>query len=552
MTYLELYTEWFANEKYWFTNQSNYDQYLSNKYKHLFDEPINIESNKETIIAGIILNDQIIRHIVRVDDSVNLSCLFSQTAIKLSTHVLHVFDTLNIQELSFVLLPFRHTKNLGDNHYAINEMWNFIKSRDLDLSSLEFAKRFLTASYKNSPLNDTNSILTNFKSTSNIWRHHSGHHILFEKNNDELDYDLVIDKRIKEHSNFDSSQIESAIKDTIVDILNKADPTIIISLSMGVDSAICAYYLSKLKAKYNFNLIAVHINYCNREHSMIEEAFVQNYCSSVEIPCYIRRIPEINRADCMKYNLRDIYELYTRNVRFDVYKQVYELDVKNNNRNPIVILGHNKNDCFENILTNITYQQKYENLNGMQYKEEQDGITFYRPLLSVTKEDIRSYAHLNNISHLKNSTPAWSMRGKIRDSVRPALEQWDSRSIDGLFKLSEITRKLYGLIDKSIEDIFNRMRKTKLNEYYFESDGCDLECEIFWSRFFIRFNTLTKLPMVSHKSIHSLIERLKNKKNANVNVQISKYIRLVYTENTVSLFCKCENSLCNRENSLCS
>ena len=351
----------------------------------------------------------------------------------------------------------------------------------------------------------------------------------------------MIDKRIKEYSNFDCTTIETAIKDTIVDILKQAEqscPTIIISLSMGVDSAICAYILSKLRAKYNFNLVAVHINYCNREHSMIEEAFVRKYCSSVEIPCYIRRIPEINRADCMKYNLREIYELYTHNVRFDTYKRV------NEQSNPIVILGHNKNDCFENILTNITYQQKYENLNGMQYKEEQDGITFYRPLIKITKEDIRSYAHLNNISYLKNSTPAWSMRGKIRDNVRPALEQWDPRSIDGLFKLSEITRKLYVIIDKSIADIFNRMIKTKVNEYYFECDTCDITCEIFWSRFFIRFNTLTKLPMASHKSIASLMERLnhyhhKNNKNKNthVNIQISKYIRLVYEENTISLFC---------------
>jgi tRNA(Ile)-lysidine synthetase-like protein len=537
MSYSELYTEWFANEKYWFANNTDYDQYLSNKYKHLFDEPINIESNKEKMIACIILNDQIIRHIARADDTVNLSCSFSQTAIKLSTHVLHVF-TLNIQELSFVLLPFRHTKVLEDNHYAINEMWNFIKSRDLDLSSLEFAKRFLTASYKNCPLNDTHSILNFLKNDFN-----------------ELDYDLVIDKRIKEYSNFDCTKIETAIKNTVIDIMceiDEAGPTIIISLSMGVDSAICAYYLSKLKAKYNFNLIAVHINYCNREHSMIEEAFVRKYCSSVEIPCYIRRIPEINRADCMKYNLRDIYELYTRNVRFDTYKQVnslaslaYSLD----NRNPIVILGHNKNDCFENIITNITYQQKYENLNGMQYKEEQDAITFYRPLLGVTKEDIRSYAHLNNISHLKNSTPAWSMRGKIRDSVRPALEQWDSRSIDGLFKLSEITRKLYDIIDLNIANIFNRIRKTKLNEYYFECDACDennLNCDIFWSRFFIKFSEFTRMPMASHKSIASLIERLANKNTKNqVNVNISKYIRFVYKENTISLFCREKSLLCN-------
>jgi hypothetical protein len=63
------------------------------------------------------------------------------------------------------------------------------------------------------------------------------------------------------------------------------------------------------------------------------------------------------------------------------------------------------------------------------------------------------------------------MRGKIRDSVRPALEQWDPRSIDGLFKLSEITRKLYDMIDLNIANIFNRIRKTKFNEYPLFADS---------------------------------------------------------------------------------
>jgi hypothetical protein len=147
------------------------------------------------------------------------------------------------------------------------------------------------------------------------------------------------------------------------------------------------------------------------------------------------------------------------------------------------------------------------------------------------------------------------MRGKIRDSVRPALEQWDSRSIDGLFKLSEITRKLYVMIDLNIANIFNRIRKTKLNEYYFECDACEnnLNCDIFWSRFFIKFSEFTRMPMASHKSIASLIERLANKNTKNqVNVNISKYIRFVYKENTISLFCRKNLSLCREKSSLCN
>ena len=89
---------------------------------------------------------------------------------------------------------------------------------------------------------------------------------------------------------------------------------------------ICSTILS---IKYNS---IVHINYCNRTTSDREEEFVKAWCDYMRIPLYIRRIEEINRPLCMENNLRDIYEYYTRNVRYSTYKTVNSFGIQNKNR----------------------------------------------------------------------------------------------------------------------------------------------------------------------------------------------------------------------------
>jgi tRNA(Ile)-lysidine synthase TilS/MesJ len=148
----------------------------------------------------------------------------------------------------------------------------------------------------------------------------------------------------------------------------------------------------------------------------------------------------------MKNDMRDIYEKYTKKIRYNSYKSVSE--------NPIVILGHNKDDAFENILTNITYRNKYENLTGMDTITKIDNITFIRPLLDVSKDEIYKFAKDHNISYLKNSTPDWCQRGKIRNHVVPCLNNWDSRTINGMFNLSEVLKE-YDMILKNIINDFN-------------------------------------------------------------------------------------------------
>jgi tRNA(Ile)-lysidine synthase TilS/MesJ len=130
-----------------------------------------------------------------------------------------------------------------------------------------------------------------------------------------------------------------------------------------------------------------------------------------------------------------------------------------------VMLGHNQDDCFENIITNIANKAKYENLNGMEnitkllYKEHE--INFVRPMLGINKAQIYEFAHKYNIPYLFDSTPKWSQRGKIRDIVRPTLDEFNSKLISGIFELQTVLFESLEMVDLLVETWYDKITDNK-------------------------------------------------------------------------------------------
>ena len=185
-------------------------------------------------------------------------------------------------------------------------------------------------------------------------------------------------------------------------------------------------------------MLFVHINYNNRKESQDELDFVNYYCDYLGVKLVYRTIKEIKRDDCLDNGLRDMYEEITKKIRYDMYNLQKEGD------DIYVLLGHNKDDCFENIITNITNKSCYDNLCGMETLKIIDDINFWRPMLNVKKKDIIAFANIYNIPYLFDSTPKWSVRGKIRDNLRPVIcslknnsDIIDESQLDAFFSLKE-------------------------------------------------------------------------------------------------------------------
>lgn len=409
----ELYLDWFNNKDWWFSKNEKVDTYLSDKYIYYINDIINIKQlinrfkyNKNVLISCVILLDQISRHHKRVYDNNYNIIYYSKVAAKISDYILNIFNTnaFNIEELCFLYLPYRHIYNI-DNIYKIIDIF-IDKYNNSYNKEKHICKKYIYNTLNNS-YKYINNLSYNIKIPVKEWCN-------INKN--------ILDEKslLYYYPSFinEESYIYKFIYNEIIKLKNNS--TIVISLSGGVDSMVALFIVNNIlninSIKKNFNLIAIHINYNNRKDSYDELDFVNYYCNLLNIKLIHRTIYEINRNKCMKNGLRDLYEDITKKIRLDMYRYGFLF-----NNKTYVLLGHNKDDCFENIITNISNNNNYDNLSGMDILSEIDNINYWRPMLDISKNDIILFANNNNIPYLIDSTPKWSARGKIRDVIKPAL-----------------------------------------------------------------------------------------------------------------------------------
>ena len=427
-------------------------------------------------------------------------------------------------ELCFILLPIRHTKNINNHFLAIETVWTaLIEQRFKDISHL---RMFLKASYKKIPIlteHDKNTIIFIEKG----------------KDKDKANLDIKDVKHILDPRSFEdkciltpnkiadiSLQMRKKMSDFIVyhKLQNK---TIIISLSGGVDSMVCSYALSVIKRDFNITIKHVHINYMNREYTLEEEMFLTKWCNFIGSDLYIRRIHEINRKQCIDFDLRDTYESYTKEVRFDMYRYCNSYD-----KIPLIMLGHNEGDCFENILTNIINQSHYEDLDGMLPYSIINNVCLLRPLLKTSKNEIYDYARSKNIPFLVNSTPAWSQRGKIRDNIVPVLNAYNINAIPSILHLSKEVKEIYTMVGSFAAMYFSKFVNVLPNHYTYIMNINDLQTSsILWS------GVLRHINMhISHKALSVLnleleqfkckFTTLENKYSKRITVNKYTYIKV--------------------------
>jgi|UniRef100_A0A6C0JNT1 tRNA(Ile)-lysidine synthetase-like protein len=407
---LELYNDWFNNKDWWFSKNEKVDTYLSDKYIGIIkdDEKFDITKYDSKIqLACVILLDQIPRHYKRIYNNNYDVFNYSKKATTICNYLIinNNINDFTIDELSFLYLPYRHIYDINMICKIINIfIYKYNNSDNSDNSDKNKCKKYIYNTLNNS------FEYINLLSYDNK---------LEFKHFDNIDKNIFCQKSLEKY-NYLYENKDSNIYKTIYNnfIKLKKNATIIVSLSGGVDSIVSLFILKDIinNSKIKCNLIALHINYNNRSESKSELDFVNYYCNLLNVKLIFRTIFEINRNMCMNNGLRDLYEDITKKIRLDMYKYGFL-----SNNTVYVLLGHNKDDCFENIITNIANNNNYENLSGMEIITKIDNINYWRPMLDILKNEIISFANNNNIPYLKDSTPKWSARGKIRDIIRPAL-----------------------------------------------------------------------------------------------------------------------------------
>ena len=345
-----------------------------------------------------------------------------------------------------------------------------------------------------------------------------------------LSEDCIIWNKYRDILDYNPETIVEALKDKEITqefykncekILEKYNK-FAVSISGGVDSMLLSYYCSEYARRSKKQLFLVHINYNNRKSCPEEVKFLEDWSRIIDVPFKYKEM-NITRERRSKY--REDYEKITKEIRFNFYK-TFECPI---------LLGHNKDDCYENIFANLSKQIHFENLFGMSPISCDYDVTIVRPFLGIYKKSIIEKAHELNIPYLEDSTPAWSVRGKMRDSLIPNINEFDCNILTGFDEYIKRTKFLESYWDKNFKIWRDSIIKNtisdneiiytidKSNEFYIDNYQ-----EIsFWIKFWF---TLKLKSRPSNKSLRQFIEKIKTPFIKNTAYILGKNIKVEIAE----------------------
>ena len=170
---------------------------------------------------------------------------------------------------------------------------------------------------------------------------------------------------------------------------------------------------------------------------------------------------------------------------------------------------------MENIVTNFFKGKFIFNLFGMKFIDTIDDVLICRPLLKVKKKSIYNFSTKYNIAYLKNTTPTWSNRGKMRNEFLPAIEKQFGRGYENnLLYIAKTLTRYEKCIQKHVFQPFMNSIERIDKGYILDIDGFEEIGVHFWKKVFERI-----LPRyaISRKSIKNLTSHF-NKKSISIDL----------------------------------
>ena len=233
--------------------------------------------------------------------------------------------------------------------------------------------------------------------------------------------------------------IDNTLVKTIKLFCSKANSkTFAISLSGGVDSMVLASIVKYL----GYNIVALHINYNNRKETKSEQIFLEKWCHYNDIHLYVKEITDIKREN----SKRSHYEAITKEIRFNFYKEILEKEGLG-----YILLAHHRDDIVENVFANVCRARYILDLAVIRESSTIDGVTICRPMIDYYKDIVYTFAHENSVPYFKDTTPKWSVRGKYRDVIAPAVEDTFGQKVkNNLIELGRQSDEWNILVEREI------------------------------------------------------------------------------------------------------
>ncbi len=287
---------------------------------------------------------------------------------------------------------------------------------------------------------------------------------------------------------------------------------ILVAFSGGADSVFLLNFLVKFQSKYNIELAAFHLNHLLRNESLLDQNFSKKFCTQLNVPFFTINKKVGLFAKKNKISVEEAGRIYR-------YKY-FNIIAKKHSFNKIAT-AHNLDDNTETVLLNLIKGKGLRALAGIPIK--QDNVI--RPVMCLTKSEIKKYLKLNDLSYAEDLTNQNEMyeRNYLRlKIIREIVERLNRNLNNTVFQTSKILEDylkfFYKVLDEKYIQVLSITNKdVLLNFSLLENEFKIIQTEII-RRIFIQ--ELKIEP--AFKNIEDIIRLAKSQTGRRVKIS-SKY-----------------------------
>ena len=203
-----------------------------------------------------------------------------------------------------------------------------------------------------------------------------------------------------------------------------------VAVSGGGDSVALLCALSETMAEYATRVVVYSVDHGLRPEAADEIRFVSELAA---------RLGHEHRALSWRWDKQGNLSASARDGRYQVISDAAKADgIKT------VLLGHTKDDRAETVLMALARSAGVDGLAGMQAVKQDRGITWLRPLLSVTRNELRAYLTARGQSWIDDPTNENEAYERVR--MRKAAEMLSDLGITA-DALSDVALNMHGARD---------------------------------------------------------------------------------------------------------
>ena len=246
----------------------------------------------------------------------------------------------------------------------------------------------------------------------------------------------------------------------------EAGSQVIVGISGGGDSVCLLFLLSRYQKRRNFQLLGVHVNHGIRgQEALRDQEYARKLCERLGVPftVYTYSVPAIAQQE--KRSLEETGRL--------VRRRAFEKKAASLGKQAVIALAHHENDNAETVLHNLIRGTKAAGMGGIRpIQEIGKGVTYIRPLLKVTREEIETYLRQQQIPWMTDSTNqelAYT-RNRIRHKIIPEMEKINPKAVSHIAQAADTFQAIEEYLTQQADMLYREYVEQRENGYWIRKE----------------------------------------------------------------------------------